>query len=149
MVLGYLTRVDLMPTGYTRILSSAAGPVAVNRVTTPETNGPWSLDVVTSLIDYPYGRIVSIRRDTIIIQIGAVLTSATQSVTTIRYSSMVTTARTSIITAKVVTRTTTETYTVSGFVLQQDQGYALVTIVLAAAFVIAAWMLLRAKRGRK
>jgi hypothetical protein len=147
MLPGYQLRVDIMPTGYTRILSMAAGPVAVNSVTSPETNGPWSLDVVTSLIDYPYGRILSIKRDQITIQIGPAETSVTQSVSTIRYSSTITATWTSTTTVHALTRTRTETRTVSVLLLQQDQTYAPVAIVFGAAFAIAAWMLLRARRG--
>ncbi|HKM50492.1 MAG TPA: hypothetical protein VJZ75_04870 [Candidatus Bathyarchaeia archaeon] len=66
---GYYVVVDIMPTGYTRILSTAAGPVAVNGVTTPTDLGPWSLTVVVKLVDYPLGKIISSSSNTIVIQI--------------------------------------------------------------------------------
>lgn len=66
---GYYVIVNIMPTGYTRILSTASGPVAVNQVTTPTDLGPWSLDVVVKLVDYPLGKTISSSDNTIVIQI--------------------------------------------------------------------------------
>lgn len=76
---GYNVIVDIMPTGYTRIISTASGPVAVNEVTTPTDLGPWSLDVVVKLVDYPLGRILNYSKDTIVIQIAS--SNATSTLT--------------------------------------------------------------------
>ena len=76
---GYNVTVDIMPTGYTRIISTASGPVAVNEVTTPTDLGPWSLDVVVKLVDYPLGRILNYSKDTIVIQIAS--SNATSTLT--------------------------------------------------------------------
>lgn len=141
---GYVTRVDIMPAGYTRILTSASGPIAINRVTAPETNGPWSLDIVTSLTDYPYGRVLGIKRDPIIIQVGPSPTSTTQ-LTTTQYST--TTAKLTF-TAPPIASTAIETHTVSGLLLSQDQTIAPAAIIFAALFAIAALMLLRVRRAR-
>lgn len=143
-VLGYQTDVEIRPTGYTRTLSRASGPYAVNRLITPDTTGPWSLDIVVSLTDYPLGRVLSIKRDTIIIQVGASPTSTTQLGTT-QYS---TTTTKSTFTGPPITSTTIETHTVSGLLLPQDQTIAPVAIFFAALFAIAALMLIRVRRGR-
>ena len=144
ITLGYVTRVDIMPAGYTRILTSASGPIAINRVTAPETNGPWSLDIVTSLIDYPYGRVLDIKRDPITIQVVPSPMSTTQLITT-QYS---TTTTKLTFTAPPITSTTIETHTFSGLLLPQDQTIAPAAIIFAALLTIAAMMLLRVRRGR-
>jgi hypothetical protein len=145
IVLGYVTKVDIMPTGYTRILTTASGPIAINRLTAPGNNGPWSLDILASLIDYPYGRVLSSKRDTIVIQVGAGSTSTGEIST--QYSTA-TMKSTSTITATPVTRTTIETHTMSSFILPQDQTIAPIAIVFAVLFVISAGILLRARRGQ-
>lgn len=65
----YQVTVDIMPTGYIRLISSAVGPVAVNRVTTPNSIGPWSLDIIVKLIETTYYGTINYTKNTIVIQI--------------------------------------------------------------------------------
>ena len=67
---GYMVVVDIMPTGYNRVISTASGTAAVNKVTTPTDLGPWSLDVVVKLVDYPVGRTLTSSTETVVIQIA-------------------------------------------------------------------------------
>jgi hypothetical protein len=69
MLPGYAVTVDIIPTGTANIISYAAGTVAANQVTTPNTLGPWSLSVYVQLIQLSMARTTAYTNSTIVIQI--------------------------------------------------------------------------------
>lgn len=147
MVSGYAVTVYVMPTGTAKILSFATGTLTVNKVTTPATFGPWSLNVYVALIQLSMGRTAYSNR-TIIIQI--VSGTTTQALTSVQHvSTTVTAALTSTVAGEPNMITQFETQTESVLVVQEEQGYGLLAAIFAAGFVIVTMMLVRRRRKER
>lgn len=145
MQLGYQVTVDILPSGSSNILSFAPGLVAVNRITTPATFGPWTLNVIVQLMEYPLGRITGYHNDTIVVQVVSGMT--TQVLTSVEYS---TETESTMLTSTISASTSTITETAAAYALasEEDQGSALAAAILGACFVLLVLMLLKTRRER-
>ena len=150
-----IVRVDLMPTGITRIIATEvfrtypylSSGTAHILVFAPNSTGPWYLDAVVSIVDYTaMGGLDVIARIPVILQVVPTITNST-TLSTTQVTSPITNVETFTTTATQILIISTTSSLPSASMSPSDQLAVSSGIVVAAILLIT--LLLVRRRGKR
>ena len=151
-----IVRVDLMPTGITRIIATEvfraypylSSGTAHILVFAPNSTGPWYLDAVVSIVDYTaMGGLDIIARIPIILQVVPTITNSTTTLSTTQVTQPITNVETFTTTATQILIISTTSSLPSASTSPQDQLAVSSGIAVAAILLIT--LLLVRRRGKR